>query len=183
MTTLSKMGNFEEWKKDPLTPSILVQRMAEGETLKEMCKSLELPYSQVARHIAGTPALKMEYDAALQIWADSLAQATVAIAEGAPRQAVDPGGAPLFDEAGKPVMVAAEVPRDKLRVETNLKLAGKWDRERYGEREGPRVAVQINLGDVTREIRELESRLGIGVTRAEMLPTEIPSEQLEEGII
>lgn len=163
------MEAFAAWLADPLTPSILVQRVAEGETLRAMCKSLGLPYSQVARHIAGTPALKMEYDAALQLWADALAQETVGLADGV-------AGA---DEA-------SHVSAAKLAVETRLKLAGKWDRDRYGEREGPRVSVNINLGDVTREIRELESRLGIGVATLEVVPelaAPIPEENIEEGII
>lgn len=151
---------FEEWKADPRSWSELLQRVAEGETLPEVCKSKGLAYSLIAKHIAETPLLKAEYDAALQIWGDALAQETVKIADDATPETIGPA---------------------KLQVDTRLKVAGKLDRERYGERERPAVAVNISLGDVAREIRELETRLGIGlpsVTVVEQLPA--PAEKPEE---
>lgn len=153
---------FDEWKADPLNWSMVVQRVAGGETLKEICEGQKQPYSLVAKHLASTPALNAEYEAARRIWADSLAQETVGIAD-----AVE--GA---DEA-------AHVSAAKLRVDTRLKLAGKLDRERYGEQEGPRIAVNINLGDMAREIRELEGRLGLGpvVLEQKKLPPAEPEVQ------
>lgn len=135
---------FDEWKAEPISWSELVQRVAEGETLREFCSSKKLPFSLVAKEIASDQLKKAEYDAALAIWGDSLAQESIAIVDGA-----------------KPETVGVE----KLRAETRLKMAGKLDRDRYGEREGPRVAVNISLGDVAREVRELEQRLGIGAGR------------------
>ena len=135
---------FEEWKAVPENWAMLIQRVAMGETLKEVCAGQGVAYSLAAKHIASTPTLKAEYDSALQIWADAMAQETVAIAD-----AVE--GA---DEA-------AHIAAAKLRVETRLKIAGKWDRERYGERDAGQVVVNVNLGDVAREIRALEERLGL----------------------
>ncbi len=147
---------FEAWKADPLSWTALVQRVAEGETLKDVCESLAVPYSLVAKHIAATPALKVEYDAALQIWGDSLAQESVGIVDGA-----------TPETAG----VA------KLRAETRIRLAGKLDRERYGEQARPAVAVHISLGDVAREIEVLEQRLGLRQPAA--IPAEVTAREVE----
>jgi len=149
------VAEFEAWKAEPANWSEVIQRVAEGETLRDICTSKKLPYSLVAREIAAKPELKTEYDAALSIWADAIAQESLAVADGVKGS----------DES-------AEVAAAKLRVETRLKLAGKWDRERYGERDAGRVAVQITIGDAAREIRELEARLGIGIAKIEQLPAE-----------
>lgn len=138
------IARFEEWKLDVNVPAMVVSRVAEGEALREICGSQGIPYSLVAQWIAQTPALKAQYDAALKLWADRLAQEAVGIAD-------DVEGA---DEA-------SHVTAAKLRVETRLKLAGKWDRERYGERDSGGVRVEINLGNVAAEIAALEERLGM----------------------
>lgn len=143
---------FEQWKLDERSWEEFFHRVADGETVQEFCASKSLAYSLVARHIAQTPLLKAQYDTALQLWGDALAQESVGIVDGA-----------------TPETVSVR----KLRAETRLRLAGKLDRERYGERDRPAVAVNISLGDVSREIRELEARLGIalgGPVIAEQLP-------------
>lgn len=143
---------FEQWKLDERSWEEFFHRVADGETVQEFCTSKSLAYSLVARHIAQTPLLKAQYDTALQLRGDALAQETIGIVDGA-----------------TPETTAVK----KLQAETRLRLAGKLDRERYGERERPAVAVNISLGDVAREIRELETRLGIalgGPVVAEQLP-------------
>lgn len=153
------VAEFEAWCAAPGSWSELIQRVAEGEGIREICAAKKLPYSLVAKHIAAHPEVKAEYDAALSIWGDALAQESLGVADGV--EGTDDSAA-----------VAAA----KLRVETRLKLAGMWDRERYGERDSGRVAVTINLGDAAREIRELEMRLGIVEKPAEALPSpkEVP---------
>lgn len=151
---------------------MLIQRVACGETLKEVCEGQGLAYSLVAKHIASVPAIKAEYDGALQIWADALAQETVAIAD--EQSEVEKKDGTTYDP---------DVARDKLRVETRLKLAGKLYRERYGEREAPLVALNVNLGDVAREIRMLEERLGLSAAKpVEALPAPVTVDQ-NGGII
>jgi hypothetical protein len=153
---------FDEWKKDPLSVTVLVQRVAEGGTLKAYCTSIGVPYSLVAQYVAQTPAVKSQYDAALQMWGDSLAQETVGIADKADAETI---GA------------------SKLQVETRLKLAGKIDRERYGEREAPKVQVNIALGDVAREIALLEQRLGIASGAPAVLPAVVVNAEPAEAPI
>jgi len=116
----------------------------------------------VARHVAGTPALNAEYENALAIWADALAQETLAIA----------------DET-RGAQEATVVAAAKLRAETRMRLAGKWDRKRYGERDAGLVQVNVSLGDTAREIIELEARLGI--RDGERLPAEPPPLAITEA--
>lgn len=153
---------FEEWRLAPENWSMLMQRVAMGETLKEVCAGQGMPYSLVAKHIAGTPTLKAEYDGALQIWADALGQETIKIADDATPETVGPA---------------------KLQVDTRLKVAGKLYRERYGEREAPLVAVNVNLGDVAREIRALEERLGLRLPEPKVVEALPAPEKQEEGVI
>ncbi len=147
---------FEEWKAEVNVPAMLFSRIAEGETLPDICKSQEIPYSLAWRWIATTPALKVQYDSALQAWADRLAQETVGIAD-----AVEGS-----DEA-------SHVTAAKLRVDTRLKIAGKWDRDRYGERDAGGVKIEISLGNVAAEIAALEQRLGMRTI--DVLPEPVPA--------
>ena len=73
--------------------------------------------------------------------------------------------------------VADEVAEDKdaiakakLRIDTMLRTAARWDRERYGERDTAGVTVTVNLGDQAKEILALEERLGLGVKSSPALP-------------
>lgn len=160
------LRRFEEWKADVNVPAMLVSRVAEGEALKAICAEQGIPHSLVAQWIAGSPGLKAQYDAALKIWADALAQETLEIVDGA-----------------TPETVSVK----KLQAEQRNKLAGKWDRERYGERDGGAVLVQVNLGNVGAEIRALEERLGLRGAPAALIEHEavLPaaSETADAGLI
>lgn len=149
---------FQEWKADERSWEELFHRVADGETLQDFCKSKSVAYSLVAKHIAETPLLKMQYDTALQLLGDALAQQTIEIVDGA-----------------TPETVGVK----KLQAETRIRMAGKLDRERYGERERPAVAVNISLGDVSREIADLERRLGLGSITVEALPAPQPAQPEE----
>jgi hypothetical protein len=108
------MARLREVVADPQTMGVLVQRLSDGETLKSIAKGWQIPYGKLAEWLIEDRERSERYNAALKIWADSLAQESVGIA--------DDGGT----EAG-------EVQRDKLRIDTRLKLAGKWNRDRYGD--------------------------------------------------
>ena len=103
---------FDEFAADPISETLVVQRIAEGETLVDICRSLELPYALVAQWIVEDAERVRQYDAALALWADAEAQRCIALSD---------------DATPDDVAVA------KLRIATRLSLAGKWDRRRYGE--------------------------------------------------
>jgi hypothetical protein len=116
------MARYNHVIAQPETMSILVQRLTDGERLREIAKAWEIPYGRLAAWIAENPERKSAYEAALSIWADSLAQEAVAIAD---------EQAEVVKENGE--TYDPNVQRDKLRIDTRLKLASRWNRDRYGE--------------------------------------------------
>lgn len=108
------LARFRETIEDPTTLSVIVQRVTDGETLKDIAVAWKIPYGRLAEWLIEDRERSEQYNQALAIWVDSLAHESVKIA--------DDGGA----EAGK-------VQRDKLRIDTRLKLAGKLNRPRYGD--------------------------------------------------
>ena len=146
------MGPVERWERDSVlaeTVDVLVQRVAEGEPLKMICKSRGWPYSVVAKWVATTPDVFRAYEGALRIAADAMAQETVAIADGA---------------SNEDVAVA------KLQVDTRQKLASKLYRERYGIHSQVTVTHEAGLGERLRRARERVVGDGVEVVDAEVLP-------------
>ena len=104
------MARLEAVVALPETASVVFQRVCDGETLKEIAKAWGLPVGRFTEWVL----MKHEgmYDAALKVRADQLAHEALERADGADAESVGPA---------------------KLQVDTRLKLAGKWDRGRYGE--------------------------------------------------
>lgn len=107
------MARFEEMKRDVATMSIIAQRLMDGETLKEIAVSRQVPYGRLAEWITEDAGRAEQYARASRIWVDSLGRETVSIAD----KVVDRAGA-----------AAA-----KVRIDARHWLASKLDRERYGE--------------------------------------------------
>jgi hypothetical protein len=115
------LARFEVVKSSDETAGVVFQRVCEGETLKEIARAWGVPNGAFTQWYTGEHGEK--YEAALRVRADDLAHEALGISDEQVEVKREDGSA--FDPA---------VPRDKLRVETRLKLAGKWDRERYGDR-------------------------------------------------
>ena len=92
------------------TVSVVFQRVCDGESLRVIAKAWGVPVGRFTEWVL----MKHEgmYDAALKVRADQLAHEALEKADGADAESVGPA---------------------KLQVDTRLKLAGKWDRSRYGE--------------------------------------------------
>lgn len=89
----------------------MAQRVAEGETLAEVCAAWDVPYGRVRAWISADPRRLELYQAAQSFYADALAMETIAIADG--------GGGDTAHAA--------------LRNRARQWLAGKLDRARYGD--------------------------------------------------
>lgn len=152
---MGRLDYLERWKSAPSEQSAFFQRIAEGETPKAICKAQDLPYAALMRHVRGTPTLLGEYKAALQAWVEALAHETVEIAD-----------------ATEGTEEAAQVAAAKLRCDTRFRIAAKLFREEFGEDVKPALTLNLSVGDVVREIRELEARLGIGARPALVLEHE-----------
>jgi hypothetical protein len=154
------MARWERDRELGTTIELITQRIAEGTTLKEICRSLGWPRSFVWKWINADPERKCAYDDAMKAWADELAQETIQIADNP-----DP----------------KTVGRDKLRVDTRLKIAAKWDRQRYGEQSqsltvnaggGSLVQILASLPPL-QPTEALEDKTEINVTPEREQPTRV----------
>ena len=113
---MQKMQRLEIVKNDSLTMEIVIQRVLDGESLKAIARSWKLPVTRFIKWISDDEKRLAEYEGALRIRADELVYEAVERAEGV----VGPDGE------------LSEVARDKLVIDTNLKVAAMWDRAKYG---------------------------------------------------
>ena len=111
-----KMQRLEIVKNDVMTMEIVIQRVLDGESLKAIARSWKLPVTRFIKWISDDEKRLAEYEGALRIRADELVYEAVERAEGV----VGPDGE------------LSEVARDKLVIDTNLKVAAMWDRNKYG---------------------------------------------------
>jgi hypothetical protein len=97
-------------KEDPETPSVIFQRLTDGEELKEIARAWQVPKGRFIEWFTTNHADL--YDAALKVRAADLAvQAMNAALEATPE----------------------DVAVRKLQADVSLKLAAKYDRARFGE--------------------------------------------------
>ena len=113
---MQKMQRLEIVKNDKMTMEIVIQRVIDGESLKSIAKSWALPVTRFIKWISDDEKRLAEYEGALRIRADELVYEAVERAEGV----VGPDGE------------LSEVARDKLVIDTNLKVAAMWDKQKYG---------------------------------------------------
>lgn len=99
-----------------------LDRIACGDSPKAVSEEYAILFGVFMRWIEDDAGRKSEYDAALRIASEGHAHECLAIAD--EQAEVLKRDGTTFDP---------DVARDKLRIETRLKLAGKWDRARYGE--------------------------------------------------
>jgi hypothetical protein len=110
------LARFAEVAAAPDTMGIIVQRLTDADTpdtLKEIAKDWQVPYGRLCQWITEDRERAEQYSLALKFAADSFAHECV----------------PLADGVSKP----EDVPAAKLQIDTRLRIAGKWDRNRYGE--------------------------------------------------
>ena len=103
------MARLEAVLEDVGAPQQVFDRLAEGESLREIAADWGVPRGRFVEWFTSEHAGL--YDSALRARAGELAHETLGIADGA---------------------VSETVGVDKLRVDTRLRLASHWDRARYG---------------------------------------------------
>lgn len=101
---------MEHVKSLPDTAGVVFQRVAGGETLKEIARAWGLPVGLFAHWY--TTEHGRDYEAALAARSEELAHGALEAVDGATPETVG---------------VA------KLQADTYLRVAGKWNRKRYGE--------------------------------------------------
>ena len=143
---MAKIQRLEIVKNDVMTMEIVIQRVLDGESLKAIARSWKLPVTRFIKWISDDEKRLAEYEGALRIRADELVYEAVERAEGV----VGPDGE------------LSEVARDKLVIDTNLKVAAMWDKQKYGGEKttgGAGINIIINRGGGA-----LPSELAEGIT-------------------
>ena len=143
---MAKMQRLQVVVDDPMTMEIVIQRVIDGESLKAIARSWKLPVTRFIKWISDDEKRLAEYEGALRIRADELVYEAVERAEGV----VGPDGE------------LSEVARDKLVIDTNLKVAAMWDKQKYGGEKttgGAGINIIINRGGAP-----LPSELAEGIT-------------------
>ena len=136
---------------DPDVSVVICERLADGEPLAAICRSLGIGRTTV-----------YDWQREQADFAERIARAREAgfdrIAEDCLEIADDGRGDSYEDDEGNVRTNPEVVQRSKLRVETRLKLLAKWDPRRYGERTTTEVTganggpVQVNDGDMAAKL-------------------------------
>lgn len=123
---------------DPMTMEVVIQRVLNGESLKQIGRSWNLPVLRFVKWVSDDAARLASYEGALRIRADELMHETLEIAAGKVEKDVEGN-----------VIAFRDLQRDKLMVDTNMKLAAMWDRQRYGGEKaagGSGITIVVNRG-------------------------------------
>lgn len=119
-----KSAKFLEVISDPLIMDIITHRIAEGESLNDLTKAWGIGYGRMVRWLNEDAARADLFSKALEARAHSLVEEALKIADGAD---------------------AENLGCSKLQVDTRLKIAGKWDRKRYGDGEDSSGVGKTNI--------------------------------------
>lgn len=123
---LGKMQMLEIVKNDPMTMEIVIQRVIDGESLKQIATAWKLPATRFVKWISDDDERLAQYEGALKVRADE-----------------------LVHEAMHTAQFGDDIQRDKLVVETKFRVASMWDRQRYGGEKatgGSGINIIINRG-------------------------------------
>lgn len=119
----------QEWWDD------LLDEIASGVSMKALTEKYLVRHGILVRVLEETDARKAEYERALQIASEGFAHEVVGIAD-------DGSNDTYVDDEGRRKVDTDVIARSKLRIDTRLKLAGKWHRGKYGEK------VDVNVSSV-----------------------------------
>ncbi|SRR5260221_698188 len=124
----------------------LKQRITDGETLMQVSAALNVPHGLFAAWIEAEPTRMEMYKAALRVRADGLLHAALTIAA-----STQPGQTIKEGPDGTVVTTEDMLGHRKLNVDTNLKVAARWDPARFGDSQRVELTAKvIRPADMTR---------------------------------
>jgi hypothetical protein len=128
-------------------------RLAEGEPLREICRSEGMPaWRTVYDWIGGNADFATRIAHARASGYDAIAEETLEIADDSRNDWMDKRAEEGDEKAGQ--FNGENVQRAKLRIETRLKLLAKWSPKKYGDKIelGGSVDVHSKIERITRRI-------------------------------
>jgi transposase-like protein len=118
----------------------IVSRLAEGEPLAEICRSVGFPHPTTVRQwMEKLPALSLAIASAREDGEDRIAADCLKIAD-------DSTSDYREREDGSEEFNAEHVQRSKLRIETRLKLLAKWNPKKYGDKIQTELSGSVSIG-------------------------------------
>lgn len=125
---------------DPVTLDVVCAGVSEGRSVAKICAEWDIPVGRFMGWLRSDPGRWSAYNVALELWGHALAAEAVEIADG-----------PGEDEDDK-----LRLGRDKLRVDTRLKVAAAVAREAFGGGAAPSTSpnsltVTVNRMGVVQE--------------------------------
>lgn len=125
-------------EREPETMGEVKQRITDGETLLQVSQALNVPHGLFASWIEDEPARMDMYKAALRVRADGLLHAALAVAA-----STQPGQ--TIKEGPDGIVITTEdmLGHRKLNVDTNLKVAARWDPARFGDSQRVELTAKV----------------------------------------
>lgn len=116
---------------DTLEGEIILDMIANGQTLRAASAAVGVPYSTIFFRIGRHPKFKERMEDARSAGYEVLAEQCLEIADDGRNDLVE-----TEDRFGNPKIKLDKdhIQRSKLRVETRLKLLAKWHPKKYGEK-------------------------------------------------
>lgn len=125
-----------ECAEDTLTE--MRQRITDGETLRQVSAALNVPHGLFASWIESEPARMDLYKAALRVRADALLHEALTVSANTQEgQTVKEG------PDGTVTTTEDMLGHRKLRVDTNLKVAARWDPARFGDSQRVELTAKV----------------------------------------
>lgn len=141
-----RINRLIEWQRFVLTEEgreEFLQRLVGSGDLDEVCREMDLPRGRVLAFVASHVELSEAARGILEMQAHVMATEALEIAD-EQKAAVKEDGSE-YDP---------DVPRDRLRVDTRLKLIEKWNRKAYGKVVEHKHDVTVDLGERLRRAME-----------------------------
>lgn len=123
--------------------ALICERLAQGEPLSRICEDEDMPPAPTVRgwiadDIQGFAALSAR---AYRLGYDATAEDCLEIADNAKNDWMERNGQ---DDSGW-VANGENIQRSRLRIDTRLRLLGKWDKKRYGDHQQVEHTVSDSL--------------------------------------
>jgi hypothetical protein len=116
--------------KTPEVVEEICERLASGETLSSICQDERMPaFSTIYAWEKSDPEFLNVSLRAREVGTHALADQCIEIADDSSRDWLE-----TEDESQRHVFNSEHVQRAKLRIDTRLRLIGKWNAKKYGEK-------------------------------------------------
>lgn len=159
---LARLADLTSEANAGATMSVIAQRVADGEQLKEIAEAWGIPRGRLAEWITADAARAEQYARASRIWVDSEARRVLKIA----------------DDAGDKL----EVAKARVQIDARFKLARALNPEQYGETSKMNVRVQDErVLDHEAELLEVGRGLAFVLAQAARVQQEKDSRKLITG--